>query len=78
MMSDKTLLIIAGPTAVGKTALAVALAKHFNTVVLSADARQCYKEMQIGTAKPNLEEQQGIPHFFIDSNYCLIKSVDFI
>lgn len=68
MMSDKTLLIIAGPTAVGKTALAVALAKHFNTVVLSADARQCYKEMQIGTAKPNLEEQQGIPHFFIDTH----------
>ena len=67
-MSDKTLLIIAGPTAIGKTALAVALAKHFNTVVLSADARQCYKEMQIGTAKPNLEEQQGIPHFFIDSH----------
>ncbi len=67
-MSDKTLLIIAGPTAIGKTALAVALAKHFNTVVLSADARQCYKEMQIGTAKPNLEEQQDIPHFFIDSH----------
>ena len=67
-MSDKTLLIIAGPTAIGKTALAVALSKHFNTVVLSADARQCYKEMQIGTAKPNLEEQQDIPHFFIDSH----------
>lgn len=67
-MSDKTLLIIAGPTAIGKTALAVQLAKHFNTAVLSADARQCYKEMQIGTAKPSLEEQQGIPHYFIDSH----------
>ena len=67
-MSDKTLLIIAGPTAIGKTALAVQLAQYFNTAVLSADARQCYKEMQIGTAKPSLEEQQGIPHYFIDSH----------
>ena len=67
-MSDKTLLIIAGPTAIGKTALAVQLAQYFNTAVLSADARQCYKEMQIGTAKPSIEEQQGIPHYFIDSH----------
>ena len=67
-MSDKTLLIIAGPTAIGKTALAVQLAKYFNTAVLSADARQCYKEMQIGTAKPSIEEQKGIPHYFIDSH----------
>jgi tRNA dimethylallyltransferase len=60
------LLIICGPTAVGKTALSVQLAKHFNTEVISADSRQFYKEMSIGTAKPTAEEMQGVPHHFID------------
>ncbi|MNU94255.1 tRNA dimethylallyltransferase [compost metagenome] len=62
------LIVIEGPTASGKTALAVALAKALNTVVLSADSRQFYKELAIGTAKPNAEEMQGIPHYFIDSH----------
>lgn len=64
----KELIVIGGPTAVGKTALSVALAKEWNTAVISADSRQFYKEMSIGTAKPSQEEMQGIPHFFIDSH----------
>lgn len=64
----KELIVIGGPTASGKTALSVALAKKWNTVVLSADSRQFYKEMSIGTAKPTSEEMQGIPHYFIDSH----------
>jgi tRNA dimethylallyltransferase len=59
-------LIICGATGVGKTVLSVQLAKHFNTEVISADSRQLYKEMSIGTAKPTQEEMQGIPHHFID------------
>jgi tRNA dimethylallyltransferase len=62
------LIVIEGPTASGKTALAVALAKALNTVVLSADSRQFYKELSIGTAKPHLDELEGIPHYFIDSH----------
>lgn len=68
-MSNKPqLIVIQGPTASGKTALAIALAKHFQTVVFSADSRQFYKEISIGTAKPSMEEQDGIAHFFIDSH----------
>ena len=65
---SKTLLVIEGPTASGKTALAIELGKALQTVVLSADSRQFYKEVQIGTAKPSLEEQAGIKHYFIDSH----------
>ncbi|MCS7037851.1 MAG: tRNA (adenosine(37)-N6)-dimethylallyltransferase MiaA [Saprospiraceae bacterium] len=65
--SAKYLLVIGGPTAVGKTAVAVRLARHFDTAVLSADSRQFYREMSIGTAKPTLEERQGVPHYFIDT-----------
>ncbi len=67
MSKQKHLLIIAGPTAVGKTALSIQLAKHFKTEIISADSRQIYKELSIGTAKPTLEEQQGVKHHFIDS-----------
>ncbi len=62
------LIVIEGPTASGKTALSVALAKALNTVVLSADSRQFYKELSIGTAKPGTEEMEGIAHYFIDSH----------
>lgn len=62
------LIVIEGPTASGKTSLAVTLAKKLNTVVLSADSRQFYKELSIGTAKPTLDEMEGIPHYFIDSH----------
>ena len=64
----KELIVIGGPTAVGKTALSIALAKEWNTVVISADSRQFYKEMSIGTAKPSQEEMQNVPHFFVDSH----------
>lgn len=64
----KHLIVIEGPTASGKTSLSINLAKHFDTSILSADSRQFYKELEIGTAKPSLEEQGGIKHFFIDSN----------
>lgn len=65
---NKLLLVIQGPTASGKTALAVQLAKSLNTIVFSADSRQFYRELTIGTAKPTLEEQAGIKHYFVDSH----------
>jgi tRNA dimethylallyltransferase len=65
---NKTLLVIAGPTASGKTAAAIRLAQHFNTVILSADSRQFYREMSIGTAKPDAEELLAAKHYFIDSH----------
>ncbi|WP_026914970.1 tRNA (adenosine(37)-N6)-dimethylallyltransferase MiaA [Christiangramia portivictoriae] len=61
----KTLINIAGPTAIGKTALAIQLAKFFNTEIISADSRQFYKEMSIGTAVPETEELAAAPHHFI-------------
>ena len=60
------IICIAGPTASGKTALAVELAKSFNGEVVSCDSMQIYKRMDIGTAKPTREEMQGIPHHMID------------
>ena len=62
------LLVIAGPTAVGKTALSVALAQQLNTEIVSSDSRQLYRELSIGTAKPTPEEMQGVPHHFISSH----------
>ena len=61
----KTLIVIAGPTASGKTAEAIKLAKKLRTVILSADSRQFYKEMRIGTAVPSLQELQEVKHYFI-------------
>ncbi len=63
---QKHLLIICGPTAVGKTVLGVQLAKHYSTEVISVDSRQLYKEMSIGTAKPTLQEMEGVQHHFVD------------
>ena len=65
---NPTLLLIAGPTAVGKTALSVALAQRLGTEIVSFDARQFYRELTIGTAKPTAEEQGGVRHHFIDSH----------
>lgn len=65
---QKTLVVVVGPTAVGKTATAIFLARHFNTEVVSADSRQFYKEMSIGTAKPDPEELNAAVHHFIDSH----------
>lgn len=64
--AGKTLFVIAGPTAVGKTAVAIALAKQLGTEIISADSRQCYKGMTIGTAKPTAEELAQVRHHFID------------
>ena len=66
-MSDKkkTLIVIAGPTASGKTAFSIELAKALNTVILSADSRQFYKEMSIGTAAPTEEELSQVKHYFV-------------
>ncbi len=64
-MEQKTLLVIAGPTGIGKTAMAISLAQHFGTEILSADSRQFYREMCIGTAVPTEEELESAPHHFI-------------
>ena len=66
--NQKYLIIVAGPTAVGKTALSIDLAKHYNSPILSFDSRQFYKEMSIGTAKPSDEELAQAKHYFIDSH----------
>lgn len=65
-MEKISVLVIAGPTASGKTALAVELAKRYNGEVISADSMQIYKHMNIGTAKPEPSELQGIPHHMMD------------
>ncbi len=66
-MSKKIpLLVVTGPTASGKTQLAIDLAKHFDGEIVGADSMQIYKYMNIGTAKPTYAEMQGIPHYLID------------
>jgi tRNA dimethylallyltransferase len=66
-MSRKTLIVIAGPTAIGKTALAIQLAEYYRTEIISADSRQFYREMEIGTAKPSATELAAVKHHFINS-----------
>lgn len=63
-----TVIVIAGPTAAGKTALSLRLAKHFKTAIISADSRQCFKELNIGVAKPSTQELAGVKHYFINSH----------
>jgi tRNA dimethylallyltransferase len=63
-----TCIVVAGPTAVGKTAFAIQLAQHFNTSIISADSRQCFKELSIGVAKPAVEQLQTVKHYFINSH----------
>lgn len=65
---DKTVFIIAGPTAVGKTAVAIEVAKRFNTEIISADSRQCFKEMNVGVARPSPEELKAVTHHFIGTH----------
>jgi tRNA dimethylallyltransferase len=64
----KTAIIIAGPTAAGKTSLAIALATALQTEIISADSRQCYREMNIGVAKPCVAELEAVHHYFINSH----------
>ncbi len=68
-MKNKYLIVIVGATAVGKTALSIKIAQYFHTEILSADSRQFYKELNIGTAKPSKEELAAVPHHFIDSHH---------
>lgn len=65
--ASKYLVVIAGPTAVGKTDLGIQLAKHYGSVILSADSRQFYKELTIGTAKPSENELAEVKHYFINN-----------
>ena len=65
---SNTIIIIVGPTASGKTCLAVQLAEHLQTSVISADSRQCFKELNIGVAKPSPEQLQKVKHYFINSH----------
>ena len=70
MDKQKRLIVLVGPTAVGKTPVAIQLAHQLGTVIISADSRQIYKELEIGTAKPTPAELATVPHYFID-----IKSI---
>ena len=63
--SDNTLVVITGPTAVGKTALTIELARHYHTPVINADSRQIYRELRIGTAAPSEEQLQQAKHYFV-------------
>ncbi len=67
MPTRNILIFIVGPTAVGKTSFAIKLAKHFETEIISADSRQFFQEMNIGTAKPSPEELAEVPHHFINN-----------
>lgn len=71
----KTLIVIAGPTASGKTAAAIKVAKALNTVIINADSRQFYKEMSIGTAVPTPEELHEVKHYFVQ-NISILKDYD--
>ena len=68
MAPNKTLIVIVGPTGIGKTNLAISLARQFSTEIISADSRQFFKEMEIGTAKPTAVELSAAPHHFINSH----------
>lgn len=67
MSSDKVLIVITGPTAVGKTALCLDIASHFGIPIINADSRQIYREMRIGTARPSDKEMQQVKHYFVGS-----------
>lgn len=64
----KTVYIVVGPTAVGKTSFAISLAKQLHTEIISADARQCFRELNIGVARPSVNELSAVPHHFIASH----------
>lgn len=85
----KTVIVIAGPTAVGKSGIGIEVAKHLNTEIISADSRQCYREMKIGVARPSDDQLSQVKHHFIAShsihdkvnaavfeNYALEKATD--
>ncbi len=65
---NKTCIVIVGATAAGKTSLAIQIAQHYHTKIISADSRQCFKELNIGVAKPSVEELKLVQHYFINSH----------
>ena len=67
----KTLIVITGPTAVGKTALTMEIARHYGIPVINADSRQIYRELKIGTASPTEEQLRRVKHYFVGT-----KSID--
>jgi tRNA dimethylallyltransferase len=67
-MNTKTCIIVSGPTAVGKTSYGIELALKYNTQIISADSRQCFKELNIGVAKPSREQLEKVKHYFINSH----------
>jgi tRNA dimethylallyltransferase len=73
--SENVLVVIAGPTAVGKTRVAIDVARRLNAQIISADSRQIFRELTIGTAKPTPEELKLVPHHFIDS-HSIIEQYD--
>jgi tRNA dimethylallyltransferase len=66
--TGKRIIIITGPTAVGKTAVAIQVAQHFQTAIIYADSRQCFKELNIGVARPSEQELAAVPHHFVASH----------
>lgn len=66
--NSNTVIVIVGPTAVGKTSFAIKLAQHYNTQIISGDSRQCFKELNIGVARPSIEELDLAHHYFIASH----------
>ncbi|MFN4976463.1 MAG: tRNA (adenosine(37)-N6)-dimethylallyltransferase [Bacteroidota bacterium] len=73
-MKEKQCIIVAGPTAIGKTAEAIRLAKLYNTCIISADSRQCYRELRIGVARPTEDELKEVNHYFI-ANHSVTESI---
>ncbi|MFZ9263187.1 MAG: tRNA (adenosine(37)-N6)-dimethylallyltransferase MiaA [Chitinophagaceae bacterium] len=73
-MTQKECIIVAGPTAIGKTAEAIRLAKLYNTSIISADSRQCYKELKIGVARPSEQELKEVKHYFI-ANHSITENI---
>src|SRR5690348_4877389 len=67
-INQRKVIIIVGPTASGKTAIAIKTALHFHTAIISADSRQCFKALTIGTAKPSDAELKIVRHYFINSH----------
>ncbi|MEO6948545.1 MAG: tRNA (adenosine(37)-N6)-dimethylallyltransferase MiaA [Ginsengibacter sp.] len=67
-MGGKTCIIVYGPTAAGKTTYALELALKYDTSIISADSRQCFRELNIGVAKPSKDELEAVPHYFINSH----------
>ena len=66
-MSKGTLVVLVGPTAVGKTHLSISIAKALEAPIVSSDSRQIYREMNIGTAVPDKQQLAAVPHYFIES-----------